>query len=501
MGSNVKEKQKPMKKLFSFFTDEANFRFVFVAALFFASLNVIRIWFYILVGIFMIWGVFLIGYKMICKGHILRIRNRWLIIMFLGCALLTSILRMSPNFYINIYYLAWMSVCFFLFYGIYSNKSRIACAKEVCRILDFINIATTSLMIAGLVLLLLYPRGFEYGGDSFAIHENRFVGVIFNANVTAFYAFMAVVSCNILWVIKRSSGKAGAKTGVFYIICSVINLLAMFLSDSNATLLLMIVYLWFICFYAIFRGYKRGFFSILFRIIALVLACIVIAAVLLGIRTLSQSGTSVLLSMSTPNTHISTGVKTQSNQVLVRPDDSTPATFEHQNTNIDSGRFKIWKQSVELFEKFPVFGVGKGNVIDYGKKYVGGLRYEDFHNGIITITVSYGAVGFLLFMILSITIAKSMLKTIFRYRRENRRDGRALMYLTAFCTAYCVYSMVEVALLVDFSYRVVIFWLLIGLAGSYVRSYEHGALLSADNIPDRSRSIHRIAAYMYRSRG
>ena len=86
-----------------------------------------------------------------------------------------------------------------------------------------------------------------------------------------------------------------------------------------------------------------------------------------------------------------------------------------------------------------------------------------------------------------------------RYRSENRRDGRALMYITAFCSAYCVYSMVEVALLVDISYRVVIFWLIIGLAESYIRSYEHKALINSENIPERSRSIHRVAAYLYHS--
>ena len=152
-----------------------------------------------------------------------------------------------------------------------------------------------------------------------------------------------------------------------------------------------------------------------------------------------------------------------------------------------------------LFTHFPVMGIGKANVVDYGNKYMGGLKYEDFHNGLITITVCYGAVGIIIFMVLAITIAKKMLKDIFRYRDENRRDGRVLMYITAFCTAYVVYSTVEVALLVDISYRVVIFWLLIGVATAYADSYERSALIKGENIPERSRSLHRIAAYNYRA--
>ncbi len=491
---------KTGKKLVGFLTDTANFRFLFVGALLFASLNVIRYYFYVAAGILMIWAAFLFGYNMIYRRRILRVRNRRIILMFLGFAVLTCFLRMSTNFFANIYYVIWMGICYFLFYGIHADKSKRPCAREVCRIFDLVNIVTTVMMIIGLVLLFMYPKGFKYGGDVFAIFENRFVGIIFNANVTGFYALMGVICCHLLWIIKRSSGRLTKKSGAFYIICSIINLLAMFLSDSNATLLMLILYLCFISFYAIFRGYKKGFFSILFRLIALVLACIVIFAFMLGLRTLIQSGTSFVLSSISPHTTISTGVKTvPDGNVIIRPDTKSRTTFEHQNTNIDSGRFKIWKQSAELFHLFPVLGVGKANMVDYGKEYIGGLRYEDLHNGLFTIAVSYGGTGMLLFMILALTVAKSMLKTIFRYRSENRRDGRALMYITAFCSAYCVYSMVEVALLVDISYRVVIFWLIIGLAESYIRSYEHKALINSENIPERSRSIHRVAAYLYHS--
>lgn len=489
-------------KIVSFFSDESNFRFVFVAALLCASLNVIRFWFYVAAGICMIWAAFLFGYRLIYQHRIRRIRNRRLILLFLGSALLTCFIQFSSNFIVNIYLVAWMGICFFMFYGIHADKSRRSCSIEVSRILDLINAVTTIIMTTGIILLIIFPKGFVIDGDSFAIHENRFVGIIFNANVTAFYALMALISCNLLLVIRKSLGKLNGKLIAFYIICSVINLFSLFISDSNASLLMLIVYLCFVSFYVIFKGYKRGFISLLFRIIALILACIVATSFLLGTRTLVQGGTSAVLSMLSPHTQISTGVtsKPDQNIIIIKPDDRPETTFEHQNTNIDSGRFKIWRQSAEMFRLFPVFGVGKGNVVDYGKTYLGGLRYEDFHNGLITIAVCYGSVGLMLFMVLAITIGKSMLKAIFRYRNENRRDCRVLMYITAFCAGYCVYSMFEVALLVDISYRVVIFWLLIGLAMSYVGSYERNAITAGENIPERSRSIRRVAAYLSNSR-
>ena len=95
----------------------------------------------------------------------------------------------------------------------------------------------------------------------------------------------------------------------------------------------------------------------------------------------------------------------------------------------------------------------------------------DFHNGLITILVSFGLVGFNIFMVFALTVAKTMLKSIFKFRKENERDGNVLVAIVSFCAAYCVYSMFEVSLLVDDSYRVFIFWIMIGFGLSYAFKY------------------------------
>ena len=100
-------------------------------------------------------------------------------------------------------------------------------------------------------------------------------------------------------------------------------------------------------------------------------------------------------------------------------------------------------------------------------------------------------------MVLAVTIGKTMLKAVFRYRSYNRRDGRVLMYITAFCAGYCVYSMFEVALIADLSYRVIIFWLLIGFALSYANTYEHRALRIHKNLPLVSKNIYRLSTYAH----
>ena len=491
---NLAVTAKKPNPITTFFNSEQNFRFVFIGSLLFASLNILRFYFYVICGLSMIWGAYLFVSKMIYRRRVLRLRNRRLIYLFLCSCFISCFLHFQTNLAVNLYYVCWMGVCFFLFYGIHTGRSKNSCKKEILILFEFINFVTTLIMIAGLILLALFPKGFDISGDSFAIHENRFVGILFNANVTAFYAIMAFICCNIMWAIRHSSNKLTLKFKIYYIVCMLINVISVFLSDSNDSLLMFIVYFCFIAFYVIFKGYKRSIIGFIFRIIALVLACMVIAAVLLSARTMLQAGVSQLLSMSAPDAQISTGVTASPDgEVVIRPDDEPKTTFAHQNKNIDSGRFVIWKQSLGLFTEFPIMGIGKANIVDYGEKYVGGLKYTDFHNGLMTIIISYGLVGFFLFMVLAITVAKAMLKALFLYRKEVKTDGRVLMLVIAFCAAYCVYSMFEVALLVDISYRVVIFWLIIGLGMSYVSSYEYHAILTHDNVPDRCRSIRRAA--------
>ena len=492
-------KTEAIKKnpVYRFFNNEENFRFVFISSLFFGYICLIGSYFYVIAGISMIWACYLFIFRTVRKGYILRIRNRNLIYIFLGFAFLTCVLHGGTNFFLNVYMVAWMAVCFFFFYGIYAGRSKNRCRYEVQRILEFINTATNVIMVIGLIFLFIFPAGFVINGYSFAIHENRFVGIISNANVTAFYAVVGIISCNILWAMKKSVGKLGSKMKIYYIFCIAVNTMSLFLTDSNDSLLMLMAYLCFILLYVIFKGHRHTALNFIMRIVAFILGCAVIISVAVGGRTLLQEGTSYLLNVINPPSESLTDVPEPNGNIIIKPNtQDSKTTFGHLNTNLDSGRFVIWKQSLGLFEKFPILGIGKANIIDYGKEYLGGLKYEDFHNGLITIIISYGLIGFIIFMIFAITVGKTILKALFRYRDKNRIDGRVLTFLTAFCAAYCIYSMFEVALLADLSYRVLIFWLFVGLAMSYTSSYEKSALITHSNISKRSRSVYRVTHFI-----
>ena len=483
-----------------FFNSMECFRFVLFTALFFGIERVSNI----TLGIIMLWSMYLGVYRLIIKGGIKRIRYRKIIYLFLGFALLTVLIHSERNLADNLVIVYVMAVYFFQIYGLYSEKSNIKCQREIKRILQFIVIATSIMMIIGFIGLAVFPKGIEWEGMYFILHESRFVGILFNANVAGFYGAMAIIACHILWRIIRAEKKLSARRKIFYICCIVINAVALFLSDSNASLLFLVAYCSFVMFYILFRdfGKKRMRWFIL-RITATALSFVVIITSLVFFRVLTQSQVSLAITSGQSKAELSTGTVSKDGIVELKDDECRENVFGHENTNIDSGRFKIWIQALEMFEKFPILGIGKANISDYGDLYIGGLRYNDFHNGMLTIMISYGIVGLNLFIVFSLTVAKDILKTIFMYKKKCRDDGSVPVLASAFCISYVIYSMFELALLADLSYRVYIFWLIIGFAMSYVQKYGIQASLeetdqSVTDLPSAVENIRKKRKLRFR---
>ena len=456
-----------------FLDNTAYFRLGLLAALFLTSLCVTEQFFYVIHAIIMVWSVWLFVRKLIVQHYIQRIHYRKIMYLFLGAGIVTALLHSEKNLLMNLYMVYWSAVCFFLFYGLHAHQSNFETKKEMKLVLGFVSVASTIIMAVGLVLLAVFPDGFSYCGYNFCIHNNRFVGIISNANITGFYSAVAMIAFIILWKMQSAEHTLSIRKKVFYVIGFVINLVSLFLSDSNAALLFFITFVCFVSFYKIFRDFKAfEFLSFLLRLIATILVCVVISSLLMFFRTAMQSGTSYLLALGHTETKVSNSIKTKRNPIVIEEPEPT-VTFEHENKNIDSGRFVIWKQAFQLFEKFPVMGIGQANIVDYGQEYLGGLKYNYFHNGLLTILVSFGLVGFNLFMVLAITVAKAMFKSIFRYKDKCVRDGDVLVLITAFCVAYCVYSMFEITLLLNISFKVIIFWEFIGFGLSYAFKYKN----------------------------
>lgn len=487
----VTQKKTVWQRIGGFLNQTSNFRLVFMAVMYFDIRYLSGIAYTVALVLMFLWSAWLLVDKMILKKGLLRVRYRSVIYIFLMFALFSVILHAESHLFDNLVTLYWMVVCFFLFYGIHAEMSNVRVKKEMKRTFEAINFLTTFIMTVSLVLFAIFPNGFELMGFQFCIIEKRFVGVIPNANVTAFYAAVAIVMCCFLLRMRRAEGTLSGKWRAWYTASILINVLTLILTDSNASLLFMMVFLSFLAFYELFKEFSlKKLPSVLFRLIAFSLSCVMIVASLLFLRVGVQRGVAEVMNKSSAQIAVSTKLDANNGDISLEEAPQKPAAIAarpslgHQNKNIDSGRFVLWRQALGLLEQFPVFGIGSENIADYGEFYLGGIRYSDiggnryvnFHNGLLTIAVSFGIVGLSLFLAFAVTVAKAILKAIFLYKNRSRQDGNMLVLIAAFSAAYCVYSMFEVALFVDNTYRVFIFWLIIGLGMSYVFKYRRQAL-------------------------
>ena len=476
-----------------FFLTPANFRLLFFVVLYCDIRYLSPVVYQTVILVMTLWSAVLMADQYIVKKRIMRVKFRRIIFVFLFFALVTVMLHGEINLWKNLMTLWWIVVCLFLFYGVHAEKSNLRVRREAMRVFDLLNFMTVVVMAAGLILFIIFPKGVSLMGYQFCIVEGRFVGIIPNANVTGFYAAMAIVFSAMLLRMRRADGTSTRRLRIWYISGIVLNSFVLILTDSNAAMVFIMVFISFLFFYEMFKEFSlKKLHTIVFRLAATVLACVVVVSSIMFLRVNVQNGVAGMLSWRDTGIVISTTLDANNDNIkldkaAISPKPSnTKKVIGHQNTNIDSGRFVLWRQALGLIEIYPLFGIGKENIPDYGVDYLGGIRYTDlggykyvdFHNGLLTITVSFGIVGLSLFLVFALTIAKAILKSMFKHKQRSRRDGNMLVLIAAFSAAYCVYSMFEAALFIDYTYRVFIFWFILGLGLSYVMKYHQQGLNS-----------------------
>ena len=253
--------------------------------------------------------------------------------------------------------------------------------------------------------------------------------------------------------------------------------------DSNAALVLALGYAIAYVVYIFFAD-KTGisFSKILLKIVCLVLVGVFLISSALMFREICQAGFSVVVSKThsvidllTNNEEITTEIVESQDSAETSQRTESEVTFGHENENLDSGRFKLWKESFNLFKISPIIGISNGNIVFYSEEYLNGtLSYSyhksDLHNGFLTILVSTGVIGFILFGIFGFRFAKHSAQHLFLQKKTFRNDVYPCLF--AFLFAYLFYALFEKALLYDVSFMVMWFWLMMGYMSCYIAKFE-----------------------------
>ncbi len=445
----------------------SKFRISYLVVLFFCNIAFIQIPAYVCLVFLFFWGVYLV-YRKIDKDKCFdRLRFGLWIVAFIAVNLLTMLINISMSFFYNIVILLHISICFFIFYGIHTEKGLNSKA-ELYKVCKFIIYATSIFGALGFILMMSNVK-FEWMWIKFIIFENRYTGVYINPNILGFISVVSIVCCHLSmkpdFLIKAKRTRISR---IWIAICLSVDLFSLLLCDSNASFTLFVCYviftLIFIYFSSSARMKKRQFFI---KSVAVLVAAVYVVFTAFMVRTICQRGFSHLVKT---NTLDKVAVKTI-NEIT----SGEAITFNHVNKNIDSGRLKLIKESFKLFQLSPVFGISNGNIIEYSQKYLNGtlsLSYHnsDIHNGYLTIIVSTGVVGFLIFAVWGLKFGKHIVFNLFK--RQNAGSQDILPCLFAFCCGYLVYSLFEKALLYDISFMVMWFWYMLGMTSVYLNKYE-----------------------------
>lgn len=470
----------------SLLNNSSYFRVSFILCLFFTNVAFLQIPAYCFLIILAIWGIYLTIRNIVKYKAYKKMEFGLWSMAFLGVNLITALIHITDNFLTNMLFFIFVMVCFFVFYGAYIEEST-GIKHELYTVARIFLYMVTLMQVVG-IACLVFNVSYHNEWIDLIVYENRFTGLFINPNLCGFASVFVVFCVHILTIHKFDSkysalpatSRIWLSSGLF------INILTLFLCDSNASMVLFLGYVivFVVTKFITSRGdYKKK--QLILRFLSTLVAGIVIICCTYFLRSICQIGVSALIN-SNSNIIISDS-DVGSNITTVLPENSD-VTFEHENSNVDSGRFTLWTQAMTILSHHPVMGIGKGNILDYSYKYIeGGMHFAnlysgdfasmfasfttDIHNAYITILVCSGVTGFLLFMIFAFRNGVSITKYLFRKGKE--LEHGIFPCLFSFIVSYLVFSCFEKALVFDISFMVIIFWFILGQIMCYnVREKE-----------------------------
>lgn len=486
----VKSKKENFSDMFfKILVDSSIFRIVFLIDLFFSSVAFCDLISRIINAFLMVWGGIILIHNYFINRTFKKIHYHKTLLIFMSSCIATSILHAKDNLLSNLLYMFVYSLCFFVFYGLYSEQKLEKTKKEMFLLFKILIALTTVVSFIGLIVTLteIQLRVFDYYW--LGIYENRLIGIYTNSNLLALFCVISIMFTHIILIsddFKNSKNKNNLKNA--YIAEILINSISLFLSDSNGAFIFLLVYFIVYLFYYLFNLCNEITIKIIMKnsiIILMTGICLTVGS--FKIRGICQNKIALLINdmhqLVEPvhdNKISNDGEKTKKKIVCkenkqdignsIMDTVEIGRTLGEDDYDISSGRVTLIKQAIIMFKKNPIMGIGIANIPDYGEVYIkGGLKFPNFHNGYITILVSWGIVGFVIFALFSLFVAGRFCKNLFKI---NNFQNTPFPNLFAIIVGYCIYSLIEITLLSDITFTIFIFWILLGYAMSYVLNYE-----------------------------
>lgn len=454
-----------------FIKNESFFRLLYIICLFLSSICFLEQICWILIPCIMIWGFYFL-WKQIASPHKIRkVRYHWILILFLLSGVVTAFLNYKNNLGENLYMIYHAAICFFLLYGTHATNTKENQELEMYKIFRILTILINTIAFIGLLFLFVFVR-LDAFGYTVGLFDNRYTGFYTHPNIAAFTSVIGIIGSHMLCSKKNMPNKKHFLPRWFCYTGIVLNLLTIWLADSNASFVYVCLYFFF--YYYIFtNGMKKQKKSLTLNTLLrlfLVFAFFVLTSY--GLRIATQN--IVMNALGTIHTVTSVDPAELTDPSFVFPTITEEIEIGRRDqTDLSSGRLDSYGKALLLLQFKPLFGMGKANIIPYGNTYLyEGFLFFDLHNGYLTILLSCGMIGFYLFAVFLVQLLRKSFYLLDKFSNISKDDQKMLAMFLSSLLGYGAYAMFERTLLFDVTFMVIIFWALLGYFMSYAITYE-----------------------------
>lgn len=350
-------------------------------------------------------GILLATYNLVIKKVYLKIKTIEYLLLFFAFNIITSILVVSYGYSTNIKNALIFYIYFLTVFPIFTEITR----EEGKKIYDYFFYTVTVLNTFGVLVSLIQfvllkgYRVHDYKGlyirQGFV--ESRLFGILASPNFLSLISLIIII----FLVLKICSFEKVYR--FISIVAIVLNFIYIVLSGSRTAFICMMIAA---VIYSIVMFYKKG------NVKSLLKVALAIVVVLFSYKAVNFTSEQYLKFNKER-------LEVQDKKLENKDNNLSLERTDTSEENISNNRFAIWKSTASFVPKKPIFGYSGGNWYEIGKKtnpdeYIIKEHYLT-HNGYLEILFYNGLAGFISMGIFVLSFFISMVKRIFRDKKED----------------------------------------------------------------------------------
>ena len=350
-------------------------------------------------------GILLATYNLVIKKVYLKIKTIEYLLLFFAFNIITSILVISYGYSTNIKNTLIFYIYFLTVFPIFTEITR----EEGKKIYNYFFYTVTVLNTFGVLVSLIQfvllkgYRVHDYKGlyirQGFV--ESRLFGILASPNFLSLISLIIII----FLVLKICSFEKVYR--FISIVAIVLNFIYIVLSGSRTAFICMMIAA---VIYSIVMFYKKG------NVKSLLKVALAIVVVLFSYKAVNFTSEQYLKFNKER-------LEVQDKKLENKDNNLSLERTDTSEENISNNRFAIWKSTASFVPKKPIFGYSGGNWYEIGKKtnpdeYIIKEHYLT-HNGYLEILFYNGLAGFISMGIFVLSFFISMVKRIFRDKKED----------------------------------------------------------------------------------